>query len=81
MKKFKAKISYTIDSKHPYIQYVLDSERDKTWEYEDTYSFDDSLYDEEDMMRYMKRDLRLIAGGGYNTDHIHNVKFEIERIE
>ena len=33
----------------------------------------------EEAIIYIKHDLKLVAGGGYNTDHIHNVKFEIEK--
>ena len=29
---------------------------------------------------HIKSDLRLVAGGGYNSEHIHNVKFKIEAI-
>ena len=38
------------------------------------------LNTEEDCVNYIKRDLKLVAGGGYNSDHIHNVTFEIERM-
>ena len=47
--------------------------------FDDTYTFDDS-YTEEECINYIKRDLKLVAGGGYNSDHIHNVTFEIERV-
>ena len=32
------------------------------------------------IINYIKKDLKLVAGGGHNTDHIHNVKFEIRRM-
>ena len=34
----------------------------------------------EDAIAHIKSDLRLVAGGGYNSEHIHNVKFKIESI-
>ena len=39
----------------------------------------DNITKEEEAFIYIKHDLKLVAGGGYNTDHIHNVKFEIEK--
>lgn len=48
--------------------------------FDDTYTFDDN-YTQEDCINYIKRDLKLVAGGGYNSDHIHNVTFEIERCD
>ena len=29
---------------------------------------------------YIKRELALVAGGGYDTDHIYNVSITIKRI-
>ena len=49
---------------------------DKMLSFDDTYTFDDN-YTQEDCINYIKRDLKLVAGGGYNSDHIHNVTFEI----
>lgn len=81
-KVFKAKITYTIDNEHPDKQYVKDWTEDKVFDYEDTYYFDDNFYsdDTEEMIAHIKGDLRLVAGGGYNSDHIHNVKFEIKDV-
>ena len=31
------------------------------------------------IIRYIKKDLKLVAGGGYDYKHIHNVKFKIVR--
>ena len=59
--KYHGKITYTVDEKHPDIEYIDD-------------------YTKEEIESYIKRDLRLVAGGGYNSDHIHNVTFDIERI-
>ena len=52
--------------------------KEKVFTFSDTYTFN-SDYTEEEVIIYIKHDLKLVAGGGYNTDHIHNVKFEIEK--
>ena len=44
--------------------------------------FDSSMYGEEDVENikaYIRNDLMLVAGGGYNTDHIIVEKIEITR--
>ena len=78
--KFKAKIKCTIDKDHPDIKYVKDWTEDKVLEFSDEYSFS-SDYTKDGCVAYIKRDLKLVAGGGYSTDHIHNVEFEIERVD
>lgn len=82
VKTYKATIKYAIDLTHPDIEYIKDWAEDKAFSYSDTYYFDENFYlqDESDLMEYIKEDLMLIAGGGYNADHIHNVKFTIKRI-
>ena len=79
MKKYHGKITYTIDKTHPDIKYVEDYTEEKIFTYEDTYTFNGE-YPTENIKAYIKQDLMLVAGGGYNTDHIHNVKFEINRV-
>lgn len=76
--KYHGKISFTIDKGHPDIKYVTDWEEDKVFTLDDVYTFNDDYTDEE-IIPYIKRDLSLVAGGGYNTDHISNVTFEIEK--
>lgn len=76
--KYHGKISFTIDKEHPDIEYVKDWTEEKVLTIEDTYTFN-SDYAKEDIIAYIKNDLGLVAGGGYNTDHIHNVAFEIEK--
>lgn len=82
--KYYGKITYEIDENHPDVNYVDGGwHKGKVFIYEDTYKFDERLYSPEDhemFVNYIKKDLKLVAGGGYNTDHIHNVKFEIRRI-
>lgn len=76
--KYHGKISFTMDKGHPDIQYVKDWEEDKVLTIEDVYIFNNSC-SKEDVIAYIKHDLGLVAGGGYNTDHIHNIVFEIEK--
>ena len=77
--KIHGKISYTVDEGHPDIQYIKDWSENKVLTFEDTYTFN-NCYTFDDMEDYVKSDLSLVAGGGYNSEHIHNVKFEIARI-
>lgn len=79
MKTYYGEIKYTMDSEHPDIKYVENWTEDKVYTFSDTYRFYDD-YIEEDAFSYIKRDLRLVAGGGYNSKHIHNVTFEIKRL-
>lgn len=75
--KIKARIIYKIDSEHPDISDMPEKYwKDKFFEYEDTYTFAD-WYTEEDAVAYVKTDLSLIAGGGYNSKHIHDVEYDI----
>ena len=77
-----AKITYTIDAGHPYIECIPDWKADKIFTFEDTYFFDEryGYTFNDDVKLYIKNDLRLVAGGGYNSKHIHNVTFEITRV-
>ena len=77
---YYGKIKYTIDDKHPHIKYVKDWKEDKVFEHFDTFNFKD-YYSEDGVIAYIKRTLKLAAGGGDNSDHIHNVTFEIKRLE
>lgn len=76
--KYNAKIFYTIDKNHPDIKYIKDWEENKIYTFEDNYFFTMD-YTEEEIIPYIKNDLMLVAGGGYNKNHIHNVNFEIKR--
>lgn len=80
--KIYAKITYTIDAGHPDIECIPDWSADKIYTYEDTYIFDEhyGYTFNDDVKLYIKNDLRLVAGGGYNSKHIHNVNFELKRI-
>lgn len=79
--KYYGKITYEIDENHPVASVWC---KGNVFEYEDYYEFDERLYSPEDrdvFVNYIKMDLKLVAGGGYNTNHIRNVKFEIYRID
>ena len=79
--KYYAKINFTIDKDHPDIQCVKDWTEHKMFDFDDTYTFDEGYgFTEDDCIDYIKRDLKLVAGGGYNWDHIHNVTFEIKKM-
>ena len=84
--KYYAKINFTIDKDHPDIQCVKECVKDwtenKMFDFDDTYTFDEGYdgFTEDDYINYIKRDLKLVAGGGYNWDHIHNVTFEIKEV-
>lgn len=78
--KYYGKITYEIDENRPDVDCVVGG----TFNYEDTYDFNERLYSPEDhdmFVNFIKKDLKLVAGGGYNANHIHNVKFEIYRME
>ena len=72
--KFKAAIEYDTNDIHP------DEKNRKDLVYSDIYTIDtDYFYGDEDIEDYIKNDLALVAGGGYATNTIENVKFIIER--
>lgn len=79
MKKFNAKITYTMDKKHPDIKYIKDWNKDMIYEFKDTYTFLEN-YTYQDIKHYISNDLKLVAGGGYDYKHIHHVKIEIKQI-
>lgn len=73
--KFKATIKFDCDGNHP------DAPNELGLEYTDVYTFHPDHYaygDRDAMRRYIKRDMALVAGGGYDTDTIINVRFDIE---
>ena len=52
---------------------------DEIQTFSDTYSINtDYFYNTTEILDHIKNDLKLVAGGGYNTDHIHPVYFNIE---
>ena len=76
----KIKATYTIDKDHPDSQYIKDWTEDLVRTYSDTYTCNPEYgYSINDKEEYIKRDLALVAGGGYSSEHIHNVEYTFER--
>ena len=78
--KYKSIIYYTIDEKHPDIKAIQNYNKNKVFSFTDVYTFP-ADYNEDYCYSVIKSDLRLVAGGGYNSEHIHNVTFNIEKVE
>ena len=75
LKKILATIRYMVDDQHPDIQYIENPSEIQS--FTDCYRIDtEKFWGRDDYMSYIKNDLKLIAGGGYNCKHIHKVKFE-----
>ncbi len=80
MSRYEASINYTMKATHPDINCVRDWTPSKVFHYSDTYTFDDDVYpEEEDRRDFMRHDMALVAGGGYNTDHIEIIRCEYTR--
>ena len=81
--KVQAKIYYKILPTHPDKDCVVggwDPEREMS--YDDTYHIDPNYFEGmDDIKTYIKHDLALIAGGGYETKHIKDVRYEMEVVE
>lgn len=76
-KHLRATIYYNVDRAHPDIKYIKNPDDVQT--FTDLYTFDTRFTGDielSEMKAYCKNDLKLVAGGGYNADHIHNVRFE-----
>ena len=73
--KVKGVIYYKVKKNHPDLKYIPEDKRDKTLEFCDIYNIDtDCFYGRDDIESYIKHDLKLVAGGGYDTNTIKNVK-------
>lgn len=79
IKEFKAKIIYKMFPSHPDKDYVVGGyDPEKYYEYEDTYRVDTDYFNGiRDVYLYIKRDLSLVAGGGYNDKGIYGEKYII----
>lgn len=76
--KIKGVIYYKVKKNHPDIKYIPEDKRDKIHEFSDIYNIDtDCFYGRDDIEDYIKHDLKLVAGGGYDTDTIKNVKIAL----
>ena len=73
--KIKGVVHYKMKKNHPDLQCIPEDERDKTFEFCDIYTIDTDCFDgREDIEAYIKHDLKLVAGGGYSTDTIKDVR-------
>lgn len=78
MKEIKASIFFKITEDHKDRKYVDDIS--KELKFTDTYYDRNNYYDDyEQFKEYIKRDLMLVAGGGYNTENIYDLRFEFSR--
>lgn len=73
MKKYEASITFELKNNHPY----YDVENAGPFTFSDTY-FDQWDRERDYMIEYISDDLKLVAGGGYRTDTIKNVKIMIK---
>lgn len=79
--KINAKIKYKVKDTHPDLGDMPEHLwKNKVFTYDDEYTFDDDDWDEEGAKAYIRRDLALIAGGGYNAKHIYDAEYEMEVI-
>jgi hypothetical protein len=76
--KYEGTIVYMIAPGHPDRKYVKDIS--KAFSYTDTFTFDKE-FPREMVEDYIRRELTLVAGGGYDTAHIVNVSVTIKKID
>lgn len=70
--QFKASITYDTDADHP------DAPSATGLIFTDVYTVDHNYFSSTyDIHHYIKNDLSIVAGGGYDHKHITNVKFNI----
>lgn len=76
MREYIATLRYSIDKGHP--DYSESIGEGTMLMSRDTYRIDPKcFYGNDDIESWIKNDLMLMAGGGYNSDHIHDKKFHI----
>lgn len=79
--KIKGAIKFKVKRNHPDLKYIPEDERDNEQIFEDVYTIDTDYFWCDDAIRsYIEHDLRLVAGGGYATDTIKNVKIKLSYI-
>lgn len=67
-----AQITFDAASTHP------DAPGAKEIVFSDTYHFDTNYFEDRyAMIEYVKEDLMLVAGGGYETKHVLNPRFKL----
>ena len=82
--KFKATISYRITEDHPdwNLRYFRGYPSRKLT-YTDVYTFNEEVsksISKEAIVAYIKADLAIVAGGGYDSDHIRDVDYTIKEV-
>lgn len=81
IKKIKGTITYKVKDNHPDLKYIPEEDRDKVHTFEDTYTIDtDNFWGEDHYTGWIKNDLMLVAGGGYDTDTIREVKIKLQGV-
>lgn len=76
--KIKGVIKYKVKKNHPDLEYIDMEDRDKEFEFCDIYTIDtDNFWGRDHIESYIKHDLALVAGGGYDTDTIKGVKYTL----
>lgn len=74
IRTINASIKYDTDTEHP----DTNGKAVKGLVFDDIYTIDtDYFYDNEAIKNYITNDLKLVAGGGYNSEHIKNVSITI----
>lgn len=76
----KAKLTYTIKPTHPDFQYLTEGwTPEKRFTDEDVWHINpDCFHGEEDIEDFIKENMLLTAGGGYDWNGIDNVEFEMK---
>lgn len=73
--EYKATIKCNTKANHP------DDNSGNVFTYSDIYTVDTDYFNGIDNIhKYIKHDMALVAGGGYDTDTIDNVKYTIDRV-
>ena len=79
MKMFDAKIWFQIDRNHKDYALVPEKMRNSVLTYEDRYTFTDALPDSK-IRQKIRKDLLLVAGGGYDRDHVVDPVISIQEV-
>lgn len=73
--KYQATVTGKAKANHP------DCSSNTELEYSDIYTIDtDYFYGGDDIYNYIKRDMLLVLGGGYDTSTVKNVKFNLNKV-
>ena len=78
-RSFKATLKFKVDKNHPDIKCIKNP--DEPIKFSDTYRFNENYYnlnDIEEMEARAHSDLSIVAGGGYDAEHIHEISWEFE---